>query len=290
MPPPETGKLLEEILKGKVTTVSAPTERKWLDVWSQHKLGLKSPIVSALKGGAIADRLPWVFISGYQAAIRATFPSVPAGGWAAFVATEDDGGLARYPGTRLKRTPDGMLLSGHKSWIAQSRNVSHLIVTAKESDDDDTPGSVLVSANAPGVRLTHRSRPAFLGHMSQGFGLFERVEVPGLPYGWDLTRAFGRHESRYVMLSAASFLLTHLTRAGWIDDAAVAVMLELAGLCDEPVVPAQTMAALDRRLQELVRRFVSRDIDVPDWAADQRLFSMYSSRIQRQSKRGAADG
>ena len=54
----------------------------WVSVCADERgQMLSDPVELALTGGALADRLAWVFVSGYQAAVRQCFPElVPATG------------------------------------------------------------------------------------------------------------------------------------------------------------------------------------------------------------------
>ena len=128
----------------------------------------------ALAGGAIADRLAWVFVSGYQAAVRRCFPElVTGGGWTCLAAAEGRGG----PGCVLSLKGDGYLLSGEKSWIAGAGVLESLVVSVADAEQSDAPCFVGVSAKAPGVALDCPRAPGFLGEMSQGVARFEEVEV-----------------------------------------------------------------------------------------------------------------
>ena len=62
-------------------------------VASQQDLGLL-----AVQGGLLADRLAWVFVAGYQAALRRTFPDQGFSGWAAFAVSEDRRAIRRCRG------------------------------------------------------------------------------------------------------------------------------------------------------------------------------------------------
>ena len=78
---------LEAILGVKASVKSA-TEDNYRELWlsgvaQQNDLGLM-----AVQGGLLADRLAWVFVAGYQAALRRTFPDQAYSGWAAFAVSE----------------------------------------------------------------------------------------------------------------------------------------------------------------------------------------------------------
>ena len=293
---------LEQVLARALVTARCEDEAAWHEVWHQHGLGAEPPIRSALMGGALSDRLSWVFISGYQAALRQVFPSLPSTGWAAFAATEakDD---PDFPGTALSPeiAEGGYLLNGHKSWVAQSRHVAHLLVTVRPADLPDAPPSqcVRVDAAAKGVTLSHRSAPGFLASLSQGFARFEDVHVAGSELlGPKSTRAFGRTEPRFVMLAACGFLLAQMSTANTAHQAPgllarlTAVSAAIAQASVDEQVPPEVMGMLDVAFSECVDAFDKAGLgaNVTSWAADARLLRMYSGRIQARAEkaRGAA--
>lgn len=93
--------MLEHALAGRIRPASAPFESAFDGHWHTERLGHHEPVVSALRGGLLSDRLAWVFAAGYQAAIRVIFPDVHPEGWAAYSAAEDAENLADRPGTRI---------------------------------------------------------------------------------------------------------------------------------------------------------------------------------------------
>ena len=285
------GLVVESILAGELSPALWADEPAWHRLWVSRDLGALSPVGMALTGGALADRLPWVFVAGYQAALRAVFPALPTSGWGAFVATEDQSDPREHPGVLITESAQGWELNGHKSWVAQSRHVAHLIVTARKRPDGEFTCCVLVSADAPGVHLSHRDSPAFLADMSQGFACFISVSGSEVPFEFERSRAFGRSEARFVMLSASAFLLAQQVRVGMVDDETVALVCGLATLCEENEVTARALATFDRSLSGCVSRFDARGEDaVPGWRTDRRLLSMYSQRIQRRAERATSQG
>ena len=280
--------LLDAALSGALTTADAPDESRWLEVWQENSLGHCPPVVSALAGGLLANQPSWVFIAGYQAALRFIFDDLPPDGWIAYAATENAEDPEAYPGTRIEETAEGWRLYGHKFWVAQSRSLSHLIVTAQRGGEARPNSSVLVARCAAGVTLTHREKPRFLANLSQGFAAFDGAltERPQ-SYPEESARNFGRTESRFVMLAAAGFMLNH-TPAGDLRDRLTGIALALAETCKASEIGAQTMASVDRAYQALVAAFDEAGLGgkVPGWEADKRLLTMYSGRIQARA--GAA--
>jgi len=286
--PSTPAELINIALSGALQTAPAPDEGTWHRLWHFNRLGHLSPIESALLGGLLANQPSWVFIAGYQAALRAIFDDLPAEGWIAYAATEDASDPLNHPGTRIEETPEGWRLFGYKSWVAQSRHLSHLIVTARRGGEERPNSSVLVSGTADGVSLSHREKPGFLANLSQGFAAFDGAltESPQA-YPEESARNFGRTESRFVMLAGAGFMLNHTSDSA-LRDRMAGVALALAGTCKTPEIGAQVMAAVDREFQALVAAFDSAGLGaaVADWQADKRLLTMYSGRIQKRADKG----
>ena len=288
---------IERVLSGVLTTTRSPHEAAWHAVWHERELGALDPVAAAVTGGALADRLSWVFISGYQAAIRQVFPTTPHEGWAAFAATEakDD---PEYPGTRLtiRQNNSGLLLNGYKSWVAQSRKVSHLLVTARPTDPTSNSPTecVYVDAAAEGVGLSSRSSPSFLADMSQGFAEFADVAVsPENLLPANSARSFGRTEARFVMLAGCAHLLAHTRAASSSPETEslitdiVTLATSLAECTRNEGLPALLMGQLDRAFLNGVSRFEQLGLchHIPSWDTDKRLLYMYSGRIRaREAK------
>jgi acyl-CoA dehydrogenase len=283
--------MLEHALAGRIRPANAPFESAFHGHWHTERLGHHKPVVSALRGGLLADRLAWVFAAGYQAAIRAIFADVHPEGWAAYAAAEDADNPPDRPGTRLEQGSDGgWTISGCKSWIGGSRRVNHLIVTARQPGSDAPDVTVRVDARAPGVALSHRDAPGFLGDYSQGFAAFDAAPCSApTPWQFEDIRKFSRLEARFVMLAGACFFLSH-SAVGEARQALVPLVLALAETCRNDAIEPRTMAAIDRMYQNARQTFeAGTDCSRwPTWEADRRLLTMYSDRIQRRATRAAA--
>ena len=282
-----TARILEQALAGEISAADTPDEATYHAIWHQHELGAADPIASALHGGLLAGQLAWVFVAGYQAAIRMLFPTVPSSGWAAYAAAEDPEALGARPGVHATQTSDGWRLSGNKTWIGQSRSIAHLIVTARSGDAETPQSTVMLRADAPGVTLTHREAPGFLGALSQGFAAFDDAVIPA-PEPWliEHVRRFSRLEARFVMLSATGFLISHTSSNGQKPTLA-SLALALSTACADDTFGDHSMALLDDAYQAARERFeATTDLTRwPDWEADRRLLTMYSNRIQRRVAR-----
>lgn len=261
------------------------TEEQWYQRWQAGALSARAPAEMALSAGHQADALVWLFVGGYQAAIRQVFPVVPTTGWAAFAATEDPNHpKTPHAGTVLAADGEDWRLNGFKTWVAQSRHVEHLVVSAKIPDRSAKGFSrhgVLVHRDTPGVSLTHRDDARFLADMSQGYAEFENVHIAKTHRVSSASMGlFGATEAAFVKLTCAAFLSRSLTAplvtcAGSVTqelyDACAAVRNnakapEVSKSCNE------SYSALVTALQDqpLMTKHVV------DWTTNHRLLSMYN--------------
>lgn len=173
-----------------------PTEADFLHHWKTMADGIVDEVELALSGGALADRLAWVFMSGYQAAIRRCFPEFTPLGWTCLAVAEPKDG----PACILTGDAQVLRLNGEKSWIAGADSVESLVVSVGADADRCF---VPVAADAPGVTLTNPRTPTFLRELSQGAARFEDVHVPADQRLADPARAlwFRGAEPLYVLLA-----------------------------------------------------------------------------------------
>lgn len=267
---------------------AAHDEGAFRNLWDNNGLDAEAPADMARRGGALADRLAWVFISGYQAAVRYVFPEIPEGGWAAFAASEDRKNPVENPPLLVATGAKGHILNGTKSWVAQSRHVDHLVVTA--SDEDGATLSFLADAHAPGVTLSHRDEASFLQAMSQGYARFEEFVVTGDRIPDERVKLFMRSESRFIMLACSAFLHTHADGQDekLTQDAAL-LERDFYDIAARDHITSQELADLDDRLQALSARFNASPISngIPDWETDKSLLAMYSKGIQTRASKAS---
>jgi hypothetical protein len=279
---------------------AATAEADFLSIYRHAELASRTPVVAAIEGGQLADRLAWVFVAGYQAVVRSVFPEITTSGWAAFAATENTREPDRYPAASVRRSEKGLLLSGCKSWIAQSRSVEQLVVTTGSRQDGRC--FLIQTRNdrttLPGVDLEHRARdivqeegepggqPRFLADMSQGKARFDDVPVLA-EFPAERIRCFVRREPVFVMLACLGFMARQLTAVDL--SAASALALDLASE-DQPgaaqLPDPSRLAALDHRFQELVGKFEALPAaqQTPGFAIDRRLLSLYSRALQKHAR------
>ena len=284
---------IERFYAGAYLPRTCGSEQAYYDLWHACALHTMSPGDSAIAGALLADRLPWVFAAGYQATLRNAFPALPSRGWAAFAATEDRDDPVSHPPVTLDGTAPACTLNGCKAWVAHSRLVDHLIVTINDPGGDKRAArGIVIERERSGVSLSHRESPAFLAAMSQGFVRFEHTPVdPDTVFAFEAIRQFGRTEAKFVMLAAAAFLLARTARDSPLHDRLVTLAAALVALLDERDTSRQVYAAIDREFQRCVDDFelTAATDQIPGYAADRRLFRMYTDRIQRRQAYAQAE-
>lgn len=284
---------IERFFAGACTTQTCPSEQAYYDLWHARRIHALPPVDSAIAGGLLADRLPWVFAAGYQATLRNAFAGLPPRGWAAFAATEDNGDPVTHPPVTLDGDPSNCALNGCKAWVAHSRLVDHLIITINDpAGDKRAARGVIVERERDGVSLSHRESPGFLAAMSQGFVRFEHTPVDiGTVFPFEAIRQFGRTEAKFVMLAACAFLLARARGDAALQDRLVTLAASVVALLAESDTSRQVYATIDREFQRCVDRFedTAAAEHIPGYAADRRLFRMYTERIQRRQAYAQAE-
>ena len=201
--------LVDGVLAGTIVAQTAQTESDYHGLWVSHEIGVHDALVTAALGGALADRLAWVFVAGYQATIRRCFPELSReSGWCAFVNTEDQTGA--LPGTTLTGAAGKRRLSGWKGWVAGADHVDRLLVSASHNQ---VP-FVVVRRDQPGVMIESGSQKSYLSEMVQGRAHFDDVVIDeDQVIGDERTfPVFRSAESAYVRVALAAFILSQARR------------------------------------------------------------------------------
>lgn len=286
--------VVEGVLRGELVPADAPSEADWAATWRSQQISAHDLEVMAALGGALSDRLAWVFLSGYQATIYRCFPDLPReDGWTSFVNTEDRSG--QLPGTSLTGDGAGRRLSGWKGWLAASSSVERLLVSAKQ---EQTP-FILLRRDAPGVRIEDRNAPSYLPELSQGRVQFEDVEVPDSALTGDEQTfpTFRVAEGAYIRVALTAFILAHARRLDappTLLGEAVAALHAAVGVVAQPMPSLSSLVAAhgaDIVTQRLIVPFeallAERDPELLErWTRDRRLVTGVSERL---ASRAAAE-
>lgn len=262
------------------------TETQWRDCWSRvQSIADGNDGDLATIGGASADRFAWVFMSGYQAAVRRCFPEFSGDGWRCFAAAEPDGSRSCV----LETVADGFRLWGQKSWIAGAGHVEKLVCSVGGGDDRRFVG---VDRNEAGVLISMPRTPSFLGELTQGTAAFDNVAIAASDVLFEPVRAhwFRSAEPLFVLLALNACLAAHGHVAGGRDAfvrAANAAIEHGKALVDHiPVreVIKSGLSELRERTTAVVDTFETDVLDnagealQSSWRTDGRLLSMFGLR------------
>ena len=288
----EFNKELTLLESGGYQPEAAPDENTWNEVWKTKDVSSNDTMTTALIGGALADRLAWVFHAGYQGMMRYAFPFCPRKGWASYLVAEDKTG--EYPGTTLSKAENGRILSGFKSWVAASDHVDHLVVQVAGSDDNTL---VLVERDDQGVSLSSREKPGFLGDLSQGFAAFENVFIDqSLIFSSEkLHPNFSQSEPLHVLTALNAFMLSQtlaLEGNDSIQKAASRSLKKAGDLVARGAVDDEFflgIADLDEETTETARSFEAfvgnrNEQMLEAWQKDRGLVNMFSRGLQKRAK------
>ena len=282
---------LARLKSGDHQPIESSTESKWNENWMSNDVSAHEPLVIALLGGAMADRLAWVFHAGYQGMMRYAFPFCPQQGWASYLVAEDKTG--EYPGTVLTKSDDQNKLSGYKSWVAASDHVDHLVVQVTGSEENTL---LLIDRNEAGVSLSSRESPGFLADLSQGFAAFESVSVAAerVFSSADQPPNFAQSEPHHVLTALNAFMTSQALKLGGDPDFLNKAIssLHLAGkLVEDNTVDDDFflgIADLDAATTETARSFEQflEDNDTSlhlRWQRDRGLVKMFSRGLQKRA-------
>lgn len=289
--------LVEDVLRGAITPVTAPAEADYFAAWLDYDAGAHDPAITAVLGGALADRLAWVFVAGYQGTIRRCFPGLPPErGWCSFVNTEDRSGS--LPGTSLTGEPGKRRLSGWKTWVATSDHVERLLVSARQGE---TP-FILMRRDQPGIRIETGPARGYLSEMAQGRVEFVDVAVREEQLlGDDRTfPTFRSAESAYVRAALNAFIFSQSCRLGGppaLIGGALAGLLGAAAVLRLSLLSAPAAVAMlgcDAHTRALAGEF-ERFIETADtalyarWMRDRRLVEGAAQGIAARAEAALAD-
>ncbi len=278
------------------------SEQDYFGLWNEHLGSTRGegtglgPTELAEVGGRLADRAAWVFIAGYQGALRQSFPALREyAGWASYVVSEarDE---SKAPTCHLVDTGSESYLQGTKNWVAASAHLRWLVVNAASSTaGSESTVNLLVSADANGVALIEKPSGRFLPELIVGRAEFSKValstyshldETPnfaslfGLIEARCLLVALGAHFSQVAPTDAppgqSLMLSSGLATAELASPASIDVLLEaMALLVDwfegwhERGCPGESVA-----VESLRQR----------WSDDQRLLQMHRPLLLRHKE------
>ena len=249
-------------------------ERAFADMWLQHVAPLSSRVAQAVQGGLLADRLAWVFVAGYQCALRHTFAQLPANSMAAFAVSEDRKGDPPLPGVTSTIVDGETKVSGYKTWVACCETLSHLII---KSDRGDKANYYCLERSSHGLTLTPKYG-AFLQEMSQGEARLNQVSV-ATPLDASQVSQFGLRETLYIYMAFCAWAGKFIASAETCE----ALIYRLARLVERPPKDQAgifELKSVDQAVQTLRNSMTI--TAAANYEQDQRLIAMYSSGIQKR--------
>ncbi len=235
--------------------------------WERHRAlaaGNDDTVALALAAGFAADRPGWAFASGYQAALRALLPGLPADTLAALCVTEAGGNRPRDIQTRVTaaRAGGGLRLDGAKRWTTLGPESTLLLVVAR--DETGQPNGeaggrprltlLRVPADAPGVVVRRMPEFAFIPEVPHGSVEFSGVElapqarVPGDAYD-AYVKPFRTVEDIHVMLALLACLMREARGRQWPPNFRERLTAALAVLAEAPADAPATHVALSGALR-----------------------------------------
>ena len=236
-----------------------PDEQTYAALWLTQVSGLDSLTAQAVQGGLLADRMAWVFVAGYQCALRHTFVELPADGIAAFAVSEDRKNDPPLPGVKTLHHTGGVRVSGYKTWVACSASLSHLVIKA---DRGEAARYYSIERAAEGLNLTDKHG---------GF-----VAVP-TPLDASQVVHFGLRETLYIYMAFCAWAGKFAAQAEHCER----LIQRLAALVVNVPADVEGLAELkdvDHAVQAL--RAEVPETAASAWATDQRLIRMYSAGLQ----------
>ena len=273
---------LEELLGGDIVLTPVSVEADYCKAWRETVLPNWpcTPVALAIRGGRMASQFAEVFIAGYQAAIRATFPQIPFTGLATLAVSEDRNSIDPLPGVTWCACADGVELSGYKTWVAACDQVEQLVVKARGQAPGQS-GYFLVDVNQPGLLLERNPDPSMLPQLSQGRARFQAVVLPSNRRVEDaLVVGFGRAEALCIYAAFVAMVWQQSEQEPVRRKQCHALLRQLSDV-ELSRVELSQMRGIDQGVQSL-RRKLGEEMDSRDaaWLRDQRLIAMYSEGMQ----------
>ncbi|GAA6131681.1 acyl-CoA dehydrogenase family protein [Halopseudomonas sabulinigri] len=301
--------LLEWCLQAPLATSEMDSADGWLACWQQLPFADASAMQLAVQGGFQADRAAWAFASGYQAALRAQFPSADGDGLYAFCLTEQGVRSSRQLQSRWWQTETGVALQGSKGWAPLFEQCRAFYVACRSADgaapDEQEPGGfriLRVATTANGVTFTPREPGSFMPELPTA-----RMQLDGVMLGADAllpcdgwhayANPFSVQEELYVSAALLAYLLREGRSNNWPVSylqqllAALALLAELAGSDGKAAISRVVLTGATAWARQLFNEANALWAVAPDdaraqrWLRDQPIQTLWAgSSAQRGAK------
>jgi alkylation response protein AidB-like acyl-CoA dehydrogenase len=290
---------IDACLRAPTDVPARASVAQWWPRWRDGAARAPGSAAMALLGGFDADRVGWAFAAGYQAALRALLPTLPADAVAAFCVTEEGGNRPRDIATRFTVAPGGgWTIQGAKRWTTLGPASSLLLVVgalpAQAGDARPQLRVAQVPAGAPGLQLLPMPKTRFVPEVPHArvqldaVRLDEQALLPGDGYA-RYVKPFRSIEDAHVTLAVLAYLLREARQRGWpvtFAERLCAALALLADLAESPAdAPALHVAlagalAWAHDLYAEAGTLWARDADEPAaqrWQRDAALFAVAAS-------------
>jgi acyl-CoA dehydrogenase len=298
---------LDTCLRAATAVPARASVAEWWPRWRDGAARAATPTAQALFGGFDADRVGWAFAGGYQAALRALLPQLPADVMAAFCVTEESGNRPRDIRTRFVPQADGSVsISGAKRWTTLGPESSLLLIVGALPPADDNARTQLkvarVPIGVPGLQLLTMPETRFVPEVPHARVMLDAVRVDAaalLPVdGYErYVKPFRTIEDAHVTLAVLAYLLRETRARGWPTDfaerlcATIIVLAEVAAAdADAPathVVLSGALAQAHALYAEAgtLWALAGDDVAAQRWERDSALFGVAgSARSQRAAR------
>ena len=233
---------LDACLRAPTQVPARASVAEWWPRWRQGAALAATPAEQAMLGGFDADRVGWAFASGYQAALRALLPQLPADAVAAFCVTEESGNRPRDIRTRITPQADGaVVISGAKRWTTLGPDSSLLLIVGALPPAENSARAILKVARVPvgtaGLQLLPMPETRFVPEVPHARVMLDDVRVdaaallPGDGYE-RYVKPFRTLEDAHVTLAVLAYLLREARQRGWPAGFAEQLCATMVVLCD----------------------------------------------------------
>ncbi|AYC34133.1 acyl-CoA dehydrogenase family protein [Pseudomonas cavernae] len=231
----------QRLLETRDRLPASPALEEWYAALLDRLGEAPSPFELALLGGQLEASPGLAFLAGYQAALRALWPSAPAT-LGALCVTENKSVRPADLRCRL----DGLTLNGRKDFVTAADAADWLLVAAR----DEAPGSAprvalcVVYRGAPGVRIETLPALPLMPDISHGRLHLDGAHCERLAGdGWDdYTKPFRSLEDLHVMAAVSAWQYGIASAHGWPQALCLSLLGLLAGCAEVARQPAGSAA------------------------------------------------
>ncbi|HVU00661.1 MAG TPA: hypothetical protein VHE30_02885 [Polyangiaceae bacterium] len=259
--------LLDLLLREGPVRSSAETLADYWAETASLRARFPSPVERAVSGGFAANRVGFAFAAGYQAALRALVPSLPAEGLASFCVTEKDGNHPRAIHTTFHEDAGVVTVRGEKRWAVAAATMLVLVGRVGEKDGRPLLRALRVDVPCPGVVVSPSPPGPFVPEVLHATLRLDGARVPAaalLPGdGYDdYTKPFRTIEDLLVQAALLGYLASVSVRAKFpreILERAVSLVVAARGLAELSPKEPTTHVALAGFLSQTTALFVEAD-------------------------------